>query len=229
MIKNAFILCGGFGKRLGEITKKTAKPLIKFNNVPFIEYLISQLANNDIKKIYLLTHYKFNDFKKKYHLKKIKRSQIHCIKEAKPLGTGGAILNAKKYLKNNTLLLNGDSYLKIPFKKILKFKLKKKIILMMLIKNDTYKSNKKLSKLEIKKSVVKFSKKNFMNAGVYLINKKIIKFIINKKSSLENEVIPKIINKNLVNGIYYKDEFIDIGLKKNFKVFQKISNKLNIF
>ena len=34
------ILCGGKGKRLGNITKKIAKPLIRINNKPFIEYLI---------------------------------------------------------------------------------------------------------------------------------------------------------------------------------------------
>ena len=35
------ILAGGRGKRLGAITSKTPKPLIKVNGIPFIQHLIN--------------------------------------------------------------------------------------------------------------------------------------------------------------------------------------------
>ena len=34
-IKQCIILAGGLGSRLGVITKKTPKPLLNINNVPF--------------------------------------------------------------------------------------------------------------------------------------------------------------------------------------------------
>ena len=52
------ILCGGKGKRLGNITKKIAKPLIRINNKPFIEYLIKFYQRYLFKQIYLIGHYK---------------------------------------------------------------------------------------------------------------------------------------------------------------------------
>ena len=57
-INQAVILCGGFGKRLGLITKKIPKPMIHICGKPFLEHLIIQLKKNDIKNIVLLVGYK---------------------------------------------------------------------------------------------------------------------------------------------------------------------------
>lgn len=224
LIDNAFILAGGFGRRLGNITKKVPKPLININGKPFLEFLIEQLVRAQIKKIYILTYYKHQQFKKKYHLKKVKNSQILCIKEKTPSGTAGAIYYSKKKINNKTLVLNGDTYLQIPFTKLLKINLKNKNLFMLLLKNKNYKSNKKLSNLRLKKNEVYFSKNkknNLMNSGLYLINKKIIKYLKNKKS-LENDVMPDLIDRKLVIGDKYNKKFIDVGLKKNLNQFKII-------
>ena len=44
-VKQAVVLCGGFGTRLGKITVKTPKPLLTFNKTPF---LAARLMNNYI-------------------------------------------------------------------------------------------------------------------------------------------------------------------------------------
>ena len=54
MVSQAVILCGGLGTRLGAITKKTPKPLIKIGNKSFLDYLIDRLVQNKINKILLL-------------------------------------------------------------------------------------------------------------------------------------------------------------------------------
>ena len=43
MIKNVLIFVGGYGKRLGHLTKKTPKPLLKFNQKPFIEFIFEKI------------------------------------------------------------------------------------------------------------------------------------------------------------------------------------------
>ena len=43
MTKECIILAGGLGSRLGKITKKIPKPLIKVNGKPFILYIIENL------------------------------------------------------------------------------------------------------------------------------------------------------------------------------------------
>ena len=48
-INQAVILVGGLGSRLGVITTKTPKPLIKVNNKPFLDYIINFLIKYNFK------------------------------------------------------------------------------------------------------------------------------------------------------------------------------------
>mgnify|MGYP001255625233 CR=1 FL=1 len=214
---HAAILAGGLGKRLGQITKTTPKPLIKINNIEFIKYLIFDLIKNDFKKIVILTNYKSHKFEKIFNKLNFPGIKIICIREKSTLGTGGSIAQLKKF-KKDFLVLNGDSYLSFDFKKFLKIK-KKNLMKMIIIKNTNYKSNQKLSNLNINNDFdVRYSNnKKYMNAGVYLLKKKLLNKFRIRNTSLENDILPKLINKNLIEGYLSKDDFIDIGLKKNLK------------
>ena len=46
------MLCGGFGSRISEITKKIPKPLIEINERPIIWYVVSALLKNKVNKNY---------------------------------------------------------------------------------------------------------------------------------------------------------------------------------
>ena len=112
-ISQAVILCGGYGKRLGKITLKTPKPLIKVNNKTVLEYIIKYLTRYGIDNVLLLCHYKYSIFKKKFHNKVFCGAKIQCVEEKKPLGSSGALYNARKKLKKNFLFCNGDTFFDI--------------------------------------------------------------------------------------------------------------------
>ena len=228
MIKNVLIFVGGYGKRLGNLTKKTPKPLLLINNKPFINYLLEKIIKIKPKKIIFLCKYKNSQFLLKYNKKKINETFLSCIIEKKKLGTGGSLFNAKKYITYNTLVVNGDTFFNINFNKFNKISLKKNVMFMCLVKNKIYKSNKKLSQLNTKKKLVIFSKKNsnLMNAGFYVVNKKIIKFLKKDNNSLEKTIIPKLIEKKLIYGEIFNNDHIDIGTKKNLKYFCNYSKNI---
>ena len=213
-IDHAAILAGGLGTRLGEITKKTPKPLIKINNIEFIKYLIFDLVKNNFKKIIILTCYKSKKFKNQFDKLNFSNVKIICVDEKKPLGTGGSIAQLKKY-KKNFLVLNGDSYINFNYQKFLKLK-KSSLAKILLVKNYNYKSNKKLSNLNLNKnSYVIYSKDKYMNAGIYIFKKKLLDKFKISNNSLENNLLPNLINKRKVEGRTCENDFIDIGLKKN--------------
>ena len=215
---DAFILCGGFGKRLGKITKTIPKPFIKIKNKPFIQYIINALIEAKISNIYLLCSYKSHFFFKEFHKKKINKTKIFCIKEPKALDTGGSIINVKQKLKSIFLVLNGDSYFKIDLNKFIKKGIKKKCCLKLaLTLNKHYKSNAKLSNLKLSKDNILLESKNgkLMNGGIYLIKKTSILNISKKKFSLEKDYINKMMMEKKVEGQYFKNNFIDIGLREN--------------
>ena len=157
-----------------------------------------------------------------------------CIKEKTPKGTGGALFLLKKFVKSDFFLFNGDSFFKLDINNFYNFSKNNKnsIINIALTLNKNYLSNKKLSNLRInkKKNLLFFSKEKskLMNAGIYYIKKSFLKIIKNEKSSLENDILPKLISKKLVSGKIYKKYFIDIGLKKNLNYAKRTFSKLNI-
>lgn len=216
------ILVGGKGTRISKFSKGTPKPLIKFNNIPFLDLILNYYSKFDFNEIILLAGYKSKYFKKKYHNTYKNFIKIKVLEENKPLGTGGAISKLKKIIENDFLLLNGDSYFEIDFNKIKK--IQNRLINIFLIKNTNYKSNKKLSTLSInKKNKIIFSiKQNYMNSGVIYFRKKIFDlFPKNKIFSLEDDFLSKLILKKIVYGTKEKGFFIDIGTPKNFKIAKK--------
>ena len=82
--------------------------------------------------------------KKKYHDTKINLVDLECIVEKKPLGTGGCLAQLKSKIKNDFIVVNGDTYFDLDLKKIINYPIKKNQILMSLVKNKNYKSNSKL-------------------------------------------------------------------------------------
>ena len=227
MIKNIFILVGGRGTRLGNLTKKTPKPLLTFNKNPFLNYLLESLVILKPKIIYLLCCYKSKLFFEKYHNKKILKSKIICIKENQPLGTGGSLNNIKKYINGNSLVLNGDTFFNYNFKN-LNTKIKKKyLIKIFCIKNVNYKSNKKLNNLEIKNGLLYFKKNSkLMNSGIYLFNKKFSNYLNKKKCSIEDDILPNLINQKKITAEKIKCFSIDIGTIKNYYKFKSLSKNL---
>ena len=223
------ILCGGRGKRLGNLTANTPKPLIKINNKRFLDYIIQFYQKYYFNRIFLLTSYKARKFEK-YNKKYFNSIISICVKEKEPKGTGGALYELKKKIKNNFLLVNGDSYLDYNFKNFQKIR-KKYLGKIILIKNNNYYSNTKLSSLNLNKKkevIIDDNNSKYMNAGIYLFKSDIFDYISNKNLSLEDEVLPELIKKRKIEGVKEDGTFIDIGTKKNFKYFLKYSKKIKL-
>ena len=117
----AIILAGGRGKRLRPITDKIPKPLIPINNKPLIERTIKYLKKYGITEIIISSGYKSNLIEKFLKKKKNFGCEIIFSIEKTPLGTGGAIKKALRFVDEESfVVLNGDIVTNIDLKKILK-------------------------------------------------------------------------------------------------------------
>ena len=94
------ILAGGKGSRIKSLIKDRPKPMAVFNNKPFLEYIIQFYSKYIFKNIFILTGYKSKSIKKKFDNKKYNFTNIKCLTENRPLGTGGALnlLKRKKLM-----------------------------------------------------------------------------------------------------------------------------------
>lgn len=212
------ILAGGKGTRIKRLLPNKPKPMAQFNKKIFIEYIIQNFSKYNFENIYILTGYKSEIIFKKFHNKKYNFTNITCIKEKKPMGTGGALYKLKKKKINNFILVNGDTIFDINLNFLVKSLKRNCIASIALIKNNKNKKNKKLNNLDIKnKVIVNKGKARFMNGGIYYLTKDIFKYVNNKYLSLEEDIFPKLINANKISGKSFKDFFIDIGTPHDFK------------
>ena len=78
--------------------------MVLINNKPFLYYQLKQLKRFNFEKIIISTGYKSRVIEN-YVEKKFKDKSISIVKDTKYYsGTGGAIKNCLKYIKNNFLL-----------------------------------------------------------------------------------------------------------------------------
>ncbi len=219
------ILCGGRGLRLNEITKKTSKPMLLFNGKPFLERVINFLNTQGFDDFLLLVGYQYKQIIEHFKNKKISYKIDYSI-EKKLLGTGGAVINAKKKLKNNFILLNGDSFLPENYTKILKkFKEINKDLLITVYKeksNHEFKNNIYIKKKKLKR----YSKSNnlyfnYVDAGVYVVKKSLIYKQKKRKFSFEKYFFQNLIDKNKIGYIETKKFFYDIGTKSKLTKYRK--------
>ena len=197
----AIILAGGRGKRLRPITDKIPKPLIPINNKPLVERTIRYLKKYGITEIIISSGYKSNLIEKFLKTKKNFGCDITFSIEKIPLGTGGAIKKALKFIDEESfVVLNGDIVTNIDLKKILK-------------KPNTIAANElktKFGTMDIKKNkILKFNEKKdvtdvWMNPGIYHLSKDIEK-LIPKKGSLEGVVFPKMAKKKTLEMVKFKN------------------------
>ena len=198
------ILAGGYGSRLGEITKKIPKPLIKVNGKPFIYYLIKNLYRQGIREFIILTYYKNSLFKKK-ELKYFKDIKIKVLKEKKKSGTLGSIINAKKFLKKTFFVVNGDTFFDFNIRdlenNVLKFK-KYIGIALTKIKSSDSKISYELKFNKFKNVFISKRKIKYVCGGLYFLKKQIInKFKLEELDIDRNLILKSKKKKFLQNTI----------------------------
>ena len=196
----ALIFAGGFGTRINkDIKNKKLKPLIKVNNKEILLRIINIYQKNGVKEFILLGGYKFKDLEN--FSKKIKNLDIKTINTGLHTNTAGRLLLAKKYIKSNNFLLTyGDSIADFDLQKSIKKKNKKNFVFTVY----KYKINYGVLKLKNSK-INKIYEKSFevpINAGFYVLDKRVFEYIKNKKESFEKKIIPKIIKSKKINISY---------------------------
>ena len=213
------ILAGGKGSRIKHMNPYLPKPMIKFKKISFLQLLINHYSKFDIDNIYILAGYKGQIIKKKFHNKIQNFVKIKCLIEKKPMDTAGALNLVKKKIKDDFILINGDTYLDINNINDLKIEANKRNKIGCLVLIQSNKKNIKFNNLFIDKNhnVIKKARSKYINAGIYYFKKQIFKFIENKKTSIENTILPNFIQKKMITGIKLNNFFLDIGTPIDLK------------
>ena len=124
------ILCGGKGKRLGNITKKIPKPLVKVGKIPIIEHKLNYYKKQGLENFIFCIGYKGNILKKF-----LKKKCENPIFYDGGINTGilKRIYSARENIKSSTIVSYGDTLAKINFRDLLKKHKKSKAVLSIVV------------------------------------------------------------------------------------------------
>lgn len=102
------ILCGGFGTRLGVLARDRPKPMIDVGGRPYLERVIEAFAEHGLRDFVLLTGYKAEVIEAHFGEGARFGVRIGYSRESEPLGTGGALREARALLGGRFVLTFGD-------------------------------------------------------------------------------------------------------------------------
>lgn len=212
----AFILSAGKGTRLLPYTKFLPKPLFPILGKPIIEIILDQFKNIGITSIGINVFYlkdKLISFLKSYQ-EKNPQIEIQIFEEKTLMGTGGAILNAKSFFKDKTLVINSDTLTNFDYKKLFSNFLPHPIT-MVLYKgeNNNVEVNKNTGRIV---SFRELKSNSFTFSGIQIIEPEIIKYFSFKEDLIE--IYQDLIKKGIKISAYIEKDyyFKDIGTVKNY-------------
>jgi dTDP-glucose pyrophosphorylase len=116
----AVVMAGGFGKRLGDLTRDTPKPMLPVGDRPLLEHIVGQLRDAGVHRLNLTTHFRGDVIRDHFKDGAGFGVEINYLDEERPLGTAGA-LGMLGAVDEPVLVMNGDILTRLDVRALLRF------------------------------------------------------------------------------------------------------------
>lgn len=230
----AVILAGGYGKRLRPLTDSLPKSLLPVGDKRLIEWQIRWLRCYGVSELVICAGYLKEKLVEKLGNGSRYGVKIEYAFEEKPLGTGGALKNARSLLENEDffLLVNGDVLTDLdPLK-------------LMDVLGDNFIGVIALTPLPSPYGIVQFDPETWeiksfsekprirdywINAGVYAMKTTIFNYLPDE-GNMEKITFPVLAERGLLRAYPYENcVWLSIDSHKDLEEASKIIPRLEIF
>ena len=224
-IIDALIMAGGFGRRLGDITKETPKPLLKIGNQHIVDFALESLNDARFSQIYMSICYLSEQFERFVAEKKTDQN-IELILEQEPLGTAGAIALIPNKKTNHLLVMNADILSKAKLSKVCDFHFHFESDMTLVVAPYETKVPYGVAKYSEDGSFLEMQEKphftSHVLAGIYLLSPKARQLL----DDSEKIDMPDLIEKAKTIGLPIKvyplfESWIDVGDLKSLEEARK--------
>jgi D,D-heptose 1,7-bisphosphate phosphatase len=221
-IRQAVLLVGGKGTRLGSLTAATPKPLLQIApDLRFIDVLIEEVARHGFDDIILLAGHLGEQVQALYHGRTVRQARIEVIREPEPAGTGGALRHASHRLGNQFLVANGDALFELNLR-ALAIPMEKRFIgrlaLRAMLDASRYGSVKVQGErvTSFREKTERPAEPGLVNGGVYLLDRAILDHVRELPCSLEMDVFPVLAQQGALTFLQSAGYFLDIGVPDSY-------------
>jgi D-glycero-D-manno-heptose 1,7-bisphosphate phosphatase len=217
-MRQAVLLVGGRGTRLGDLARSTPKPLLPIvGSKLFLDYLIENIARSGVEEVLLLAGHLAEQVERRYDGEAIRGARVSVIREPEPAGTAGALIYARERLDDVFLMSNGDSILDMNFLALAE-KMRSGVEGTLALRNVD--DVRRYARVDLNGDhIIGFREKDetaiapgLISGGVYMLRKSILDQIKSLPCSIEIDIFPKLAAEGRLIGVPVSGYFLDIGL-----------------
>lgn len=220
-VKQALLLVGGKGTRLGALTAATPKPLLEIApGQRFLDVLLEQFARHGFTDIVLLAGHMGDQVEAIYQGRGVREATVSVLRETEPAGTGGALVNAAGLLDPWFVMANGDSLFDINLRALTAGSLSGfagRLALRHVPDAARYGSvmldGERITAFREKADAS--AGPGLINGGIYLLNRDLLQGM-RIPCSIERDVFPALAQQGLLHGQVHDGYFLDMGLPETF-------------
>ena len=219
------IMAGGEGKRLFPLTQECPKPMLHVGGKPMLEIILEQLVDAGFQHFYLSVNYLKDHIIDHFGDGKGWNAQITYLEEDKPLGTGGALSLLPKSISQPILTLNGDVLTKIDYGQLLKFHDDNAASATLCVREHKTQipyGVVQLNDLCVKTIEEKPVLNNYVNAGIYILEPKLLDLVPHGRFFDMPQLLEKAIQSHYnISAFPIHEYWLDIGHHDTLEIAQR--------
>lgn len=218
MTRQAVVLVGGKGTRLGALAKTTPKPLLPIDgDHVFLDEVLFNIARHGFDDIVLLAGHLHERFTHRYSGRTVHAAHIRIVVEEEPAGTAGALVHAASMLAETFLFVNGDTLFDINLRQLDRLLAEAPKAVAALALRRVPDAGRYGAVTLRDGEITAFREKSgghegLVNGGIGLMRREIVSFIEQIPASIETDVYPRLAAAYRLVGAEFAGYFIDIGL-----------------
>jgi histidinol-phosphate phosphatase family protein len=199
-VRQAVILCGGRGARLGETVRSLPKPMLPVGGRPVLDHIIANLAVAGVREFVLAAGYLGTTIREYYRTAdRHPGCRIATVVEDEPRGTAGAVLFCADLLDEDFVLAYGDVFVDFAADRLIAAHEARHPLGTLLVRASDHPWDSHLVDTDESDRVREFIHhhdparlyRNVANAAVYVLSRRVLDFIpTDRPSDFGADVFP---------------------------------------
>lgn len=224
-IKTCIILAGGKGINMRPFTFEMPKGLFPVRGKPILEHLVELLSRYNIRNLIFSIGHLGDKIVQHFGNGQKFGVNIEYVREKTEVGTGGALILAKKLLKDSSfIVIHGDILIDINLYDLITYHNEMDgiaTIAVTSVVDPSHFGEITLHGTKITNFIEKPQKgqqlSQLISSGLYILNKEIFSYLPkNGPAQLEN-IFPKLAASHLLSGFPFEGRFMDIGTPQSYE------------
>jgi len=209
------IMAGGLGRRLTPLTDQCPKPMLLIGGRPILETILLNFIDYGFKQFYISVNHKADVITQYFGDGTRWGVHVEYIYEDKRLGTAGALSLLPTKPDLPLIVMNADILTKVNFNHLLEYHRAEEASATICVREYEHQvpyGVVRLANCRILEIQEKPVQKFFVNAGIYILDPKIIDIIPKNEYVDMTTVFDRIMKENLATAVFPLCEYwLDIG------------------